>query len=88
MPIKIELTGRWEGSYGYGSAYPANVQLQRVSFIVDIRTNRNQIEGNGKEDENGIPGIALIDGSFSGRKISFTKTYRKAYTIDEKILIK
>jgi hypothetical protein len=83
IPIKIELTGRWEGSYGYGSAYPEKVQTQRVGFIADLRTNGNQIEGSVKEDKNGIPEIAMIDGSFSGRKISFTKTYKSGYTIDE-----
>ena len=83
MPMKIQLTGRWEGSYGYGSAYPVKVQMQRVLFVADLRMNGSQIEGSVKEDENGIPEIAVIDGSMRGRKISFNKTYQKAYTIDE-----
>jgi hypothetical protein len=83
MPVKIDLTGCWEGTYAYGSAYPAKVQMQRVRFVADLRMNGNQIEGSVKEDENGIPEIAMIDGSLSGRKISFTKTYKKTYTIDE-----
>jgi hypothetical protein len=83
FPASIDVTGKWRGSYKFGSQYSKKTQRLRIAFSVDLRMKGVSIEGIVR-DENEIPEIATIEGSFGGRRIAFVKTYQKAWSIDSK----
>jgi hypothetical protein len=82
FPDSIDLSGRWQGSYRFGNQYSEKTQQLRIGFIANLKMKGISIEGSAKEDENGIPDVAVIDGSFGGRRIAFVKTYAKSWSID------
>ncbi len=77
-PEEIELSGKWQGHYGYGSQYSNAVQQNIVTFIADIIADKNSFKGSITEDETGIPEIARIEGTLERERILFTKTYQKS----------
>ncbi len=79
---EIEITGQWQGVYGYGSQYSNSVQQKTVTFIVDIIADKNSFKGSIKEDETGIAEIAQIEGTLDRERILFTKTYQNRYSVD------
>lgn len=83
IPANVDLNGHWEGSYRFGSDYSEKNQKLRINFTAALTSKGARVEGTVKEDENGIPEIATIDGAINGVKIVFVKTYKNSYTIDK-----
>jgi hypothetical protein len=83
IPANVDLKGDWEGCYRFGDDYPENNRRLVVGFTAKLTVKGAQIEGTVKEDKNGIPEIATLDGAINRVKIMFVKTYKKSYTIDE-----
>ncbi len=81
FPASIDLTGQWRGFYKFGSQYSKKTQRLRIGFTADLQMKGVSVEGTVNE-ENGIPEIATIEGSFGGRRIVFVKTYQKRWSID------
>lgn len=80
----IEISGDWIGHYGFGEGYSHLVRKQTVDFVAKIKKgDRGSFTGTIKEGDNGIPESADISGVVRGRRVSFTKTYKSSYQIDE-----
>ena len=79
---KIDLNGKWKGSYNYGKGYPIEMKDKSVTFTANLFSKTDHFTGTSQEDENGIIDEAKINGTLTNRKISFIKTYPKAYLLN------
>ena len=80
----IEISGIWNGHYGFGEPYSETVRKKTVQFTAEISSEDNgYFTGTIKESDEGIPEISRMEGRIRGNKIVFEKTYKKSYQIDE-----
>ena len=81
------LEGKWKGSYTLGQSYGDKLAGKTVAFVMDLTIKGDQISGYCQdigEIEEAFDKPASIEGSFTNRKIVFTKRYPGRLSIDEK----
>jgi len=82
--FRSNITGTWKGAYTYGKAY-GKLAGHSVGFTMELKDDEGIITGTCTDDDakDLFNGPVTIKGVFSGKVISFKKTYPQEYYIDE-----
>lgn len=75
MAARLDLTGRWDGTYRYSNNFGPETPFVAVLSEVEARLSGEIIEPNAYRPDTAH---AQVEGVRSGRAIEFTKTYRLA----------
>ena len=79
MAARLDLTGRWDGTYRYSNNFGPETPFVAVLSEVGERFSGEIIEPNAYRP---VTAHAQVEGLRSGRAIEFTKTYRLAGPVD------
>ena len=81
----MNLTGHWKGNYTYGNGYPKSLVGKSEPFEFELIDNEGNITGTCIDEivKAKAGNQSKIVGSFSGNFISFLKTYKYHFAIEE-----
>jgi len=75
MAARLDLTGRWDGTYRYSDGLGPETPFVAVFSEAGARFSGEIIEPNAYRP---VSAHAMVEGVRSGRAVEFTKTYRLA----------